>query len=193
MTKNEIVALLAAQPEGPVAPAVAGQVIEYMIANWERLGGKVDHSATYARKVSRAEDMMLTHPATVHFALERHGGIVCGSIYAELHRWNVDLLNETATYGEEGGRRRLYRCDESLKVGPIAADLVTAILAHDTSCASLKWRSEDDVQIKPATVIPTTNQQTTSGRRRRLCRKLNELLAPHGWMEIGSYRYGRQH
>jgi hypothetical protein len=189
MNKDVIISKLQSMPEGLLPSAVANQVVDYMIGNWGRLGGKVDHSKTYAYKLRRAENVTLTHPATICFVIERHGGTVRGSIYAALHGWTVDLLNETAFYGENDRGRLLYQRDPPLNVVPLAHTIAKKILSQDTQAKELKWKNPNDVRILPNTVIQPTNKQTTTARRKRLQGTLRDLLIPHGWVEISPNRY----
>jgi hypothetical protein len=120
----------------------------------------------------------------LRFAIERHGGTVMGSVYAEMQNWTVNT--ETAEASVERGRRRQVEAKEKpLKVGPIADELVRMIADHQND-PRLKWNSDSRVKVVIADVIPATNQQTTAGRRKRFWTALEQKLRPNGWTRVSS-------
>jgi hypothetical protein len=119
------------------------------------------------------------NPPLLTFQIERHGGTAMGSVYAKVHSWKVNL--ETGEASLTGTRRRLVReKDAPLNVKALADELVQAILKGKRD-PRLKWDGDSRVRVLIGEVIPTTNLQTTSARRKRFWKALEERILPHGW------------
>lgn len=186
--ESDLIAELRSWPEGLLEPQRRDKVMAYLAARWEHMQGGRMTSMT-AAKLWRAEQVTLVHPATITFLVERHGATCCGSVYAEVHCWTCDLLTETAGCNEHHGRRVVGRRDKPLKVQPLADDVTQRILSHDTDSNVLTWKSDADVRVCIADLIPATNKETTGSRRKRFRTALRALLAPHGWNERSPSRF----
>jgi hypothetical protein len=142
-----------------------------------------------AEKLWRLEEPTW-NPPCLSFLIERHGQTVMGSSRATVYKWQVDLQSLTAEVIEQK-RRQLYPMDKRLDVKPIAEELAKAIIGGIPD-ERLKVTKVGNVQLVMGKIIPATNKQTTSGRRRRLRAELNALLKPHGWQAIRPNVYSRQ-
>jgi hypothetical protein len=153
--------------------------IEDVLAScWEDLAGDAAGGMEGYKLKGRMESAVWT-PPLLEFTIERHGALAFGSVYAGVQYWFVNI--ETGVASLEGERRRqVGRKDTQLKVKPLVAEISAAILAHAND-PRLKWTGENKVRIDIVSVIPTTNEQTTSGRRKRFWNALEEKVKPHGW------------
>ena len=98
--------ILSSVPHGKVDPKseLGGQVLNELGKVWDELQGSKNASTTGEKVAARSEDV--TWDGTIlSFVLERHGGTVNGSVYAELHRWIVDPLLLTARMMGSGKRQ----------------------------------------------------------------------------------------
>jgi hypothetical protein len=130
------------------------------------------------KALGRTEEMRWT-PPHLTFDIERHGGTVSGSVYAEIQSWTLDLEKKTATV-EMTGRRQLRAKNKATKTKPLA-ETVAKLILDKTSDPRLLWKPDGKVRVEIEKVIPTTNQQTTSSRRKRFRTDLQEVLRAHGW------------
>ena len=170
----------------------AATVARLLAICWDDLRGghatKMD-----ASKLWRIEEPRW-HPPFLEFWIERHGQTVNGSSRASAYKWRVNLDALTAEIIEEK-RRQLYSMDKRLDVKPIAESLAKAIIEGHRD-DRLKIVRDGSVRLNVSQIIPTTVQQTTTARRKRLRRHLDELLKPHGWEQIRLNVYaqvGRSH
>lgn len=147
---------------------------------WGDLRGG-DETKMGASKLWRIEDPGW-HPPFLYFWIERHGQTVNGSTRATVQKWRVDLDALTAVVVEEK-RRQLYSMDKRLDVKPVAESLAKAITEGHRD-DRLKVGRDGSVRLNISLIIPATVQQTTTARRKRLRRHLDELLRPHGWEQI---------
>jgi hypothetical protein len=131
-----------------------------------------------ASKLSRIE-APTWHPPHLSFSIERHGGTVMGSARASIQGWSLNLNTLTAAFGHVS-HRQLKPMSPRLNLEPIAQELAECIVAEAID-PRLRWLRNGSVQINMQTVIPFTNRQTTAGRRKRLSKRLVEILAPQGW------------
>jgi hypothetical protein len=141
-----------------------------------------------ASKLRRIEEPNW-QPPVLEFWIERHGQTVRGSKRATAFKWRVNLDALTADIVEEK-RRQLYSMDKRFDVNPIAENLAKAIIEgrHDDR---LRVGRDGSVRLNVSLIIPATVQQTTTARRKRLRRRLDELLKPHGWEPIRLNVYAR--
>ena len=112
---------------------------------------------------------------------------VKGSIYAEIHHWCVNVHEGEASI-KRFSRRTVGQKSAALKVGTIAQETADLIL-HQKSSPKLTWKSDSVVYLKIEEIIPATNAQTTSSRRKRFKAALETLISPHGWKRTGPYRF----
>jgi hypothetical protein len=130
------------------------------------------------------------NPPLLTFEIERHGATVMGSTRAHVYPWSIDLEQCTATMGWPRMRQVLVK-DAPLKVQPIAEEIAACILIGKAD-SRLKWKSDTNVRVLIGDVIPATNQQTTSGRRRRFRVALEALILSHGWTRKSVNSYERR-
>ena len=160
-------------------PEVSVRQVETMLsACWDRLAGSRNGGMAAFKLLKRTEDMEW-NPPTLTFKIERQGGLVNGSKRAEVQEWRVDLQNETAAL-RECGKRQVLPMDRRLNVKPIAAE-IAAIIDERREDRRIRWRGTNSVRVLTGEVIPTTNQQTTSSRRKRFAEELERHLRPLGW------------
>ena len=57
---------------------------------WSDLEGSGDTSVSVMR-LHRIENLAYKSPNKIEFDIERHGGTVMGSVYAEVYHWTIDL------------------------------------------------------------------------------------------------------
>lgn len=167
-------------PVGPIADTSA--VEDHLAASWHDL--KQDDGGMEGYKLRGRMESVAWNAPFLQFEIERHGGTVNGSVYAEVQQWTVNI--ETAEASVERGRRRQVEAKaKPLKVEPIADELMH-IIAECQNDPRLKWDGDSRVRIMIAEVIPATNQQTTSGRRKRFWKALEQKSQSHGWKRVSS-------
>ena len=129
--------------------------------------------------LNRTEDMAWVAPLLT-FSIERHGATVCGSVYAHVYKWTIDVERGTASMDRFPTRRQVGDRAKPLKVKPLAQEIGDLIVKGKED-SRLVWKSETKVRVLIADVIPETNKETTSGRRKRFRSAITEILQPHGW------------
>jgi hypothetical protein len=174
----ELRKLMSTVPCGDVADTA--DIEELLASCWQELNRHDGGMAGY-KLMGRMEEVKW-NPPMLSFAIERHGGTVMGSGYAELQSWTVDLESGCATLADHPRKRWLGGPRNSpLKVGPIAAEIAELIKTGKQD-PRLKWKSSDEAQIKIGLVIPDDcPNQTLVGRRKRFKGALQESLREHGW------------
>jgi len=154
---------------------------------WGELRGDTGGMAGYKLK-NRLEDAKWD-PPILSFAIERHGGIVMGSGYAEIQDWKVNLDDGTATLERPYSPRKRWvvgHRNSPLKVGPIAAE-IGELIVKGKQDPRLKWKSPNEAKVVIGVVVPDNcPQQTLTGRRKRFKKALQEYLNPYGW-ELFAY------
>ena len=126
MTLDDLRNLLTAVPAGRLIDPTAAEVKSMLIACWGGLAGSGDEGTTSDKLSGRIELLEWT-PPNLTFRIERHGGTVQGSTRADLHRWTVNV--ETGKASVERGRyRQLTPREPTMKLDPICAELVLAIV-----------------------------------------------------------------
>jgi hypothetical protein len=156
-------------------------------AAWRDLDGSGEEGTTGTKLGSRVEKPVWDPPHLL-FLLERHGPTVMGSSRANVHHWSVDVDAGTARIVGRS-HRQLHPMDPRLNV-PGLADELTALVNSRVDDERLDW-SPDRTQVKfnISVIVPKTNQQTTTSRRRRLSEALEPRLNQIGWFRIGQHRY----
>ena len=126
-------------------------------------------------------------PPNLSFTIERHGGMARGSTRAEIQHWNVDIERREVECQEIGYRQVIDR-QAPVDVKPIADELSKLIMSS-SSDERLKWSADGRVQVLSGKIFPAdkASKQTVVGRRKRLLKALEELLAPHSWQRRGSW------
>jgi hypothetical protein len=161
----------------PVPSDQQQEVKKRLAEAWEWLEG-CDEQRTEAYKLDRAENLRWQSP-TLSFVLERHGATVRGSTRAELHHWEVNLDKRQASIVGHG-RRQLRPQAARMDAEAIAAKVAASIISHRKQ-PWLKWNGAEEVRVVTSRLIPPTNPQTSSGRRKRFRDALLRRLAPEGW------------
>lgn len=180
-------AFLDKQAIGPVADTV--ELKSFLADCWHQFEGCAE-TEMHAGKLDRIEDATW-QPPYLELLIERHGAVVRGgSKYANLQRWRLDLEALTAEVND-AGRRLLVPKDKDLDTEPLAKSLADAILSGQPD-ERFKILPDGSVRLNIAVIIPATNAETTSKRRKRLHRDLSALLEPHGWRKTGPKVYSKE-
>jgi hypothetical protein len=179
-------AFLDKQGVGPIADEL--QLKSLLEACWHQFKGCAE-TEMHAGKLDRIEDATW-QPPYLDLIIERHGAVVPGSKYANLQRWRLDLEALTAEVNEEG-RRLIAPLDKAVDTKAEAESLVKAILSGQPD-DRFKILPDGSVRLNISAIIPATNAETTSKRRKRLRRDLSALLEPHGWREISPRVYSKE-
>jgi len=174
-------------PSGSIIGEQESEVVNALAAAWSSLPGHEEQS-TWSSKVHRAEKLNW-EPPVLKFILERHGATVNGSSRADLHHWEVNVQTGYATI-RRIGKRQLEPMSRPLNVGPIAEKVADAIVNHQKN-DWLVWKRVSFVQVRISLIIPETNLQTTTARRKRFRKALTEMLKPAGWNEVRPNFYER--
>jgi hypothetical protein len=173
------------QPPGPIK---ANDVAHLVADAWDELDVS-DDTSMQANKLWRMEEVEWKSPFLC-FDIERHGATVKGSSRATVYTWSIDIGDGTASIVRQR-RRQLYDMDTRIDIKSIAKSLLEAFEGKEDE--RLKWKKDGSVQLNIAVIIPETNKQTTSARRRRLRRALDKLLSPHGWKAERANTYALRH
>jgi hypothetical protein len=170
-----------------------------LAADWERLLaacwheleiGLPDHGFESYKLLNRTENLSWK-PPLLTFDIERHGPTACGSVYAEVHSWEVDVESGTARI--VGTRRRqVHPRAERFDVRRLAEDVAAHIIARKED-PRLAWKG-NVVCVRMGQVVPETNKQTTADRRQRFRLILDELLEARAWLKVraNTYRHEAQ-
>lgn len=187
--KESIITLrdhLIAVPNGKIKDT--SKVDSLLAQCWDDLAGK--QGGMSAEKLfNRTEDMEWNSPILT-FRIERHGGTVFGSAYAELQYWMVNVETGIAKVAEINSKRRVKPLQPSLDVNPIAEEIVGLILAG-TNDERLKWYGDAKVRISISKIIPNLSapKQTIAGRRKRLGKAIEARLKQHGREKVGIHTF----
>jgi hypothetical protein len=178
---EELRMLMDHHPQGVIHPT---QEVEHVLAScWDKLNGSGDGGMKGYKLKNRMESAVW-NPPVLKFNIERHGSTVNGSVFAGVQHWSVNVATGEASLEGES-RRQLGRKDSPLKLEPLVDEVKTAIVEHMKD-ARLKWDGDLKVRILIESVIPATNQQTTSARRKRFWNALEEKIKPHGWIRLSA-------
>jgi len=167
-------------PAGPLEGDDHATALRALEEHWDALRGSEVESTT-ADKLYRAEDLTWA-PPVLTFRLERHGRTVNSSTRADHHYWEVNVDTGEARIVRRG-HINLYPQNKRFTAQKPAREIADRILVGETH-ETLKWIGEDTVRVNIAVVVPGVGQQTTTGRRRRFYKALEELLNQHGWTQI---------
>ena len=143
-------------------------------------------------KLDRMEQVRW-NPPLLFFEIERHGGMVKGSVYAEIQAWRIDVQTLTASCGS-GGKRLKRARQQRLKVEPLV-EMVVQLIEAGADDERLHWQSDSYVRVLIGKIIPDgTLQQTIAGRRKRFGKCLEQALKQFGWVKASctsSHTYRR--
>ncbi len=184
-SRAELECILDRIPSGTITGEQKLAVLRAMENAWDSFIGSDDES-TWSSKIYRAESLQW-QPPLLEFILERHGATVNGSTRADKHYWRVNVETGEANIYKRG-KRQLEPISRPLKVEPIAEKVADAIINHREE-PWLTWKDSSRVQVKISLLIPDTNPQTTSARRKRFRSALAELLKIAGWTELKPNSY----
>jgi hypothetical protein len=166
-------------PPGRILGEDEKKVKRFLFDYWGDLKGSGDTSMS-VMKLHRIENLAYKSPNKIEFDIERHGGTVMGSVYAEVYHWTIDLDHGLAHW--DFPKKRVVGIKaKPLKVGPIAEKVVQEILEHNEDSENLEWKSDQKVRVLISEIIPETNKQTTAARRKRFRNCVEELLLPNGY------------
>ena len=177
-----VAAVLRSRPAGDLPADAVARVEVALCAAWDDLAGTADGGMQGYKLLGRTEGMSWA-PPVLSFKIERHGGTVAGSIYAELQAWSVDLSTGLASMAP-AGRRQVGRRDQPLDVKALAAELAGKIARREHD-SRIKWIGAA-AKVVASDLIPQTNRQTTAARRRRFAEELQLLLGKQGWTSKGT-------
>ena len=142
---------------GKIVDKEAEKVKNFIVECWDELYGSGDTSMNIM-KLHRIENITYTSPKRIEFDIERHGGTVMGSIYAEVYHWTINLEDCTANW-EYPKKRLIATRDKPLKVEPIAEKIAKDIFEYNTKSENIEWNSDTQVRVLISKVIPETNKQ----------------------------------
>jgi hypothetical protein len=148
---------------------------------WHELKLEGDEGGMDGYKLIGRMDNVVWNPPLLTFRIERHGGTVLGSVYAEMQAWTVDVENGTASCDVSAGRRVVGERDKPFDAGAAAKE-IAELITSGKSDPRLERKTASKVRILIGTVVPATNLQTTTARRKRFWQALQEELAPRGWV-----------
>ena len=186
MDRKIIESFLAELPSGELTNAQYIRAKAILFDIWEELYGSYD-TLMNIRKLGRLENICFEPPATLTFEIERHGQTVHGSVYADLHKWYVNLNDMTASCDQFYKKRVVGKRAKPLNVKPLAESVANALLTNDNTFEFLEWLDENTVKVKISELIPQTNQQTTTSRRKRFRNALEGIILPKGWQTTKVY------
>ncbi len=128
-------------------------------------------------------------PPVLSFLIERHGGTVLGSTRADIHSWEVNVQECSASL-QTGRYRQLRPRQERVDVKPMAEAIIDSIV-NQREDNRLKWNKDNSVRVLISSVLPTGSavSQTLRGRRRRLQKMLDEGLGTVGWHKVRTNVY----
>ncbi len=188
---SELGAFLQQQKPGPLSDS--DELKDLLIREWDLFQGSRE-GGMEPYKLTRKLEGLDWSPPVFSFTIERHGS-VCrgGSKFAQLQRWSLDVVRETARMSIAGTRLISAR-EPRLNVAGLAEEVAVAILAGSIQ-PFLKWRTDGSVQTIPGKLIPAERlaKTTLEGRRKKFRMKLGELLGKNGWEELRTNSYARRH
>jgi hypothetical protein len=182
-TLAQIQHYLATMKPGEVSDNDVCNVEALLSGCWDQLQGSNGGGMAAYKLRGRTEEMQW-NPPTLSFNIERHGAMVNGSSRAEVQQWCIDLDRKIAELAALRRRQKLPM-DKRLDVKPLAAG-IAALINAGREDQRLKWYGADCVRVATSKVIPTTNTQTTSSRRKRFAGELESVLVPSGWRRKSS-------
>lgn len=169
-------------PPGNLSGEDGSDAESHLIRCWDALKGSSEGGMAAFKLSGRTEGMKWA-PPVLEFEIERHGGTVLGSTRAELQIWQVDLEQGTAEIVHRC-RRQLRPMARRLDVKSLAGEIAENIRQGRKDHPSLKWMTPTRVRILIGAIIPATNNQTTTDRRRRFMAALEQVLVMEGWRRV---------
>ena len=156
---------------------------------WHELEITTDDGKLEPYKLLNRTENLAWNAPFLTFDIERHGATVLGSVYAEVHKWAINV--EKGHAGLENQRRRqVHPKDARLNVKPLAQEIAALIVNRKTD-GRRRWKKGGIVYLNIGKIIPATNQQTTSGRRKRFRTELCHILQQDGWVMTSANCFSR--
>ena len=176
---QELRRYLARVQPGEIGPGDRPVVERLLAESWNEFQQITENAHMEPNKLLDRTEHLTWKPPLLTFDIERHGGTVLGSVYAEVYSWTLDLASGTAAMGYSK-RRVVRKIDRPFKVKPLAEEIAKAILEHKTHPA-FEWKGDYKVRVRVDKIIPTTCLQTTADRRRKFWQALCSAVSPYGW------------
>jgi hypothetical protein len=183
-------------PAGSIPAGMRDKVLELVEDCWDKFegSGKTKMEVWKIGRDDGPEDLTW-EPPNLWFTIDRHGGAVMGSTRAERQTWTLNLETMTAVQGVSG-YRQLRPNSPRLDVTPIAKAVCEAVQQGPASTSELikrgivEWRSDDEIRVKHANLIPNEgSNQTISARRKRLREQLKSELKAIGWEQVSVHQW----
>lgn len=153
---------------------------------WDQISGS-KAERTSSDKLHRAEDLQWKKPI-LSFVLERHGKIRYGSSRASEHRWSVDVDAGTASVDTSSDRNLVPNAPKFTKeqASEIAKEVAEQIISGAKDGRfRIKGNGHAVVTLKACLGnLAGRNEQTASGRRKRMKTALIEQMAQRGWKVV---------
>ncbi len=166
-----------------IAPGIVSEweeLADLLTRCWNALMIEDTHGMTSA-KLDRMEQIRW-NPPLLSFDIERHGGTVKGSVYAEIQTWNINVETQTASC-TPGGKRLKRARQQRLNMAPLVVDVVQLIKGRRAN-ERLHWR-DARVRVLIEKIIPHgVSQQTVATRRKRFSMCLEQALKESGWVKV---------
>jgi hypothetical protein len=173
---------------GPLSRDLANDLSKLLYGAWRHFRGSNEGGMQEDDLLDDGIEKPSWAPPILSFEIERHGGPAQGSAYAAIQVWHVNLESNEASCRVD--RKRLVgRIDEPLDTLALAKEIAD-LICGGKSDKRLNWLSDVRVRLCMKDIIPETNKQTTSGRRRRFVKQLKDILAQKGWLYT---LHGNQH
>jgi len=153
---------------------------------WHELKLEGDEGGMDGYKLIGRMENVVWNPPVLTFRIERRGGTVYGSVYAEIQAWTVDVEKGTASCAASAGRRMVGERDKPFEAGAAARQIADLITSRKSD-PRLEWKTATKVRILVGKVVPATNLQTSTARRKRFWQALQLELAPRGWVVAGLF------
>lgn len=155
------------------------ELFNQLVTIWDSCVVIGDDQSTFLYKLSNreVEDLQVVD-GRIHFTLERHGALVRGSTFADLHHWVVDP--ETMTKWIEGNsKRRLAPTSSKIDIAELVSRISLAVEQRDPDVVT--ELADGALQVKIAQLIPDSGpRQTVADRRKRARNALAVELAKRG-------------
>jgi len=183
---------LGGQATGPIADIP--ELTPLLIDAWNDLRGSSAES-TDSTKLSGRIENATWNPPILEFNIERHGGTVCGSSRAAIHRWTIDAQKCTAFCNPNFSYRQIRKAAKPLNTDAIAETIAAAIVGQKAH-PSLRWYDQRErVRVQLKGLINANNKQSRDGRRKQFRKTLESLLDSNGWIPApgrAAYTYSRK-
>ncbi len=187
---DDLMAFLRRLPTGQVPNDRLSALKDLVESWWDDFDG-ADYGGMEPYKLRNRIEKAEWNPPVLTFTIARHGAMAFGSSRATLQHWSLNLDDMTADC-EETGYRQLKKPNPPLKIEPIAAEIIGAILGHKEH-THLDWLKNGGVRVRTTELLggQAIPKQTMDKRRKNLREGLSSLLEPHGWIGSGGGVYGR--